>query len=52
MIYSDYFARNLTKSVCKIIQKLISKILEDFNFDFERFLAKGNPILQQNESYS
>ena len=43
--YLDCFARNLTKSVFKIIQKLISKILKDFNFDFERFLAVGNPII-------
>ena len=24
---------------------MISKILKDFNFDFERFLAEGNPII-------
>ncbi len=31
---------------------MISKILKDFNFDFERFLAEGNPFPQQNESYN
>ena len=45
MICSDCFARNPSKIYFKNHSKSISYVFDRFSFDFERFLAVGNPII-------